>query len=105
MVFELQPGTPVLHNAAGPTALARQAAVQVVGAENVTVLRAHNMGGEDFSWYLEHTEGAYIRYGAQVPGRAGFPAHSGGFDIHEDALAVGARWLDRVARVAGAARR
>ncbi|MEM6930839.1 MAG: M20 family metallopeptidase [Myxococcota bacterium] len=98
---EIIHGTPPLRNAALPTALARRAAVTVVGDANVEPLRVANMGGEDFAWYLDHVPGAYIRYGTQVEGREGFPAHSGGFDIHEGALAIGAQWLDQVARVAG----
>ncbi|HHO51349.1 MAG TPA: amidohydrolase [Deltaproteobacteria bacterium] len=98
---EVTEGTPPLINEVRPAVLARQAAIDVVGADRVQELHTANMGGEDFAWYLEEVPGAYIRYGAQVPGRESFPAHSGGFDIHEDALAVGARWLDRVARLAG----
>lgn len=94
-------GTPPLRNMRLPTALARRAAINVVGESHVVPLRVANMGGEDFAWYLDHVPGAYIRYGTQVAGREGFPAHSGGFDIHEDALEVGAKWLDQVARVAG----
>ncbi|MBX2798288.1 MAG: amidohydrolase [Myxococcales bacterium] len=97
---QLQPGTPPLINEPGPTRLARRAALDIADASAVRPLATANLGGEDFAWYLEEIEGAYIRYGAQPPGKS-FPAHSGGFDIHEDVLAVGARWLDRVARVAG----
>ncbi len=98
---EIAPGTPPVINAPGPTTLARRAAVDVVGPDNVLVLHTANMGGEDFAQYLEHVPGCYIRYGAQVRGREGFPAHSSQFDIHEDALAWGAAWMDRVARIAG----
>ncbi len=98
---EVREGTPPLLNRPAATALAREAAVAVVGEERVGTLHTANMGGEDFAWYLRHVPGAYIRYGAQVPGRESFPAHSGGFDIHEEALATGAQWLDQVARVAG----
>ncbi len=97
----IEEGTPPVVNARYPTSVAREAALEVVGPERVEVLHTANMGGEDFAWYLEHVPGAYIRFGAQVPGRESFPAHSGGFDIHEDALEVGAMWFDRVARIAG----
>ena len=60
-----------------------------------------NMGGEDFASYLDHVPGCYIRYGAQVPGRESYPAHSSRFDFDESALAVGAAWMNQVARVAG----
>ena len=41
------------------------------------------------------------RFGAQIPGREGYPAHSSRFDIDERALATGAAWMASVVRVAG----
>lgn len=99
---ELFEGTPPLVNPAGPTALARRAAIEVVGADRVLPLATANMGGEDFAWYLDHIPGCYIRFGARVPGKEAEPAHSSRFEFHEDAMAVGAAWYDRIARVAGA---
>lgn len=100
--FDLHPGTPPLENPPLTTALARRAAAQVVGEDRVTVLRTANMGGEDFAFYMQKVPGCYIRFGSQVSGRESFPAHSGQFDFHEDALAIGAAWYHRVAGVAGA---
>ena len=59
------------------------------------------MGGEDFSYYMQHVPGCYIRIGSQVPGKEGFPAHSSRFDFDEDALAVGAAYYRAVALQAG----
>ena len=98
----LQVGTPAVINRPVPTALARSAARDIVGDERVCTLRTANMGGEDFAYFLEEVPGAYIRYGAQIPNRETFPAHSSRFDIHEPALGVGAQWLARVAHAAGA---
>ncbi|MEZ4239438.1 MAG: M20 family metallopeptidase [Myxococcota bacterium] len=91
-------GTPPLLNPPGPTAVARAAAVAVVGEGSVRPLGTANMGGEDFAWYLDHVPGAYIRFGARTTGEEPPPAHSSRFDFHEDALPVGAAWYDRVAR-------
>jgi hippurate hydrolase len=99
---EMQEGVPPVINTPEMAALAREAAVAVVGEDSVTTLRSANMGGEDFSYYLEKVPGCYIRVGAQVPGREGFPAHSSRFDFHEDAMAVGAAWMTQVARLASA---
>jgi len=74
----------------------------VVGEERVQPLHTANMGGEDFAWYLERVAGAYVRFGARVDGREGFPAHSSGFDFDERALASGAAWFASVAALAGA---
>ena len=98
---ELQRGLPPLVNTPEMTELARDAAIEVVGPERVVPLHTLNMGGEDFACYLEHVPGCYIRYGCQVPGQEGFPAHSSRFDVDERALAAGAAWLARVARRAG----
>jgi hippurate hydrolase len=85
------------------TAIARDAAVQVVGTDAVTTLTTANMGGEDFSCYLNHVPGCYIRYGGRIPGRPSFPAHSSRFDFAESAMPVASAWMDRVARLAGTA--
>ncbi|RME26070.1 MAG: amidohydrolase [Deltaproteobacteria bacterium] len=103
--FTHTPGTPALINRPEPTALARQAAIDTVGEDRVDTLHTANMGGEDFAFYLQHVPGCYIRFGARVPGREGFPAHSGEFDFHEDALATGAGWFYAVAHRAARALR
>jgi amidohydrolase len=97
---EIISGTAPLINAPETTALARRAARLAVGSEQVLRLSTANMGAEDFSYYLEHVPGCYVRYGAQRPGLEGFPAHSSRFDFDEAALGVGAAYLATVARVA-----
>ncbi len=94
-------GTPPVINSPEMAALSRQGAIQTVGRENVVPLRTANMGGEDFSYYLEKIPGAYIRFGSQVPGLESFPAHSSKFDFDEQALAVGAMYFHRMAILAG----
>ena len=59
------------------------------------------MGAEDFSYYMEKIPGAYVRFGGQVPGKEGYPAHSSKFDFDEEALAVGAAYYVAIARLAG----
>ena len=101
--IDLEPGTPPLTNTREMTRLARKAAAEVVGRDNVTRLRIANMGGEDFAYFLEQIPGCYVRFGSQVPGRQGFPAHSSRFDFDEEALPTGAAFLATVARMAGRA--
>jgi hippurate hydrolase len=96
-------GTPTLRNPPEVTALARQAAVGVVGPERVDELHQANMGGEDFAYYLDEVPGCYIRFGSRIDGRRNFPAHSSKFDFDESALAWGASWFVEVAERAGAA--
>ncbi len=97
----MEPGAPPVINDDRAWAVARAAARAVVGHEHVVRLKTANMGGEDFADYLDHVPGCYIRFGAQVPGRESFPAHSSRFDFDEAALAVGAAWFVEVAERAG----
>jgi hippurate hydrolase len=99
---QISRGSPPVVNHPEPTALAREAAARVAGADRVEVLRTVNMGAEDFGVYLESVPGCYIRYGGRIRDREGYPAHSARFDFDERALGAGAAWLAEVARVAGA---
>jgi len=101
ITLEFLEGTPPVVNNPAAAALAREAARQSVGPANVLPLRVANMGGEDFSCYLEKVPGCYVRFGAQVPGKESFPAHSSKFDFDEQVLAVGAAYYHAVARIAG----
>ncbi|MCM2389324.1 amidohydrolase [Streptomyces albipurpureus] len=49
-----------------------------------------SLGGEDFSWYLEHVPGAMARLGVRTPGdTVKRDLHRGDFDADEDAIQVG----------------
>lgn len=49
-----------------------------------------SLGGEDFSWYLEHVPGAMARLGVRTPGDSTRrDLHRGDFDVDEDAIRVG----------------
>jgi hippurate hydrolase len=95
-------GTPVVVNSPAMASLARRAAGRVVPEENVVPLHAANMGGEDFAYYLERVPGCFVRLGAQVEGREGYPAHSSRFDFNEAVLPVGARYFQEVVKEAHA---
>ncbi|REJ64825.1 MAG: amidohydrolase [Planctomycetota bacterium] len=94
-------GTPVLTNHPEVTELARRAARQAVGDEHVCAMTTANMGGEDFSYYLEEVPGCYVRFGGQIPGKENFPAHSSKFDFDEAALRAGAAYYYHIAKAAG----
>jgi amidohydrolase len=98
---EFSEGTPPVINDPASAALARQAAAQVVGTRGVVPLKSANMGGEDFSYYLEKVPGSYVRIGARCPGSENFPAHSSRFDFDEEAMLVGAAYFHAVALNAG----
>ncbi|MFE7326217.1 amidohydrolase [Streptomyces sp. NPDC057565] len=49
-----------------------------------------SLGGEDFSWYLEHVPGAMARLGVRTPGDTRrLDLHRGDFDADEEAITVG----------------
>lgn len=100
--LDIEEGTPPLVNRGPMVAVARAAAESALGPEYVrAVTRSANMGGEDFSWYLQEIPGCYVRLGARLEDSASYPAHSSRFQIDERVLASGAAWLAEVALQAG----
>jgi hippurate hydrolase len=100
--FHLEEGTPPLVNREPMVGVARTAAETVVGPDRVRqAMRGANMGGEDFSWYLQDIPGCYVRLGCRAPDSPARPAHSSQFLVDEEVLASGAMWLAEAARQAG----
>ena len=93
-------GLPAVINDPMASEIARQAAVEVVGAGGVISQGAPSLGGEDFAFYLERIPGALIRFGAARRDGGAGPAHSSRFDFDEDVLPLGAGWLATVAEKA-----
>ncbi|MFF3453120.1 amidohydrolase [Streptomyces sp. NPDC002730] len=61
-----------------------------------------SLGGEDFSWYLEHVPGAMARLGVRMPGdTARRDLHRGDFDADERAIAVGVELFTAAALLDG----
>lgn len=87
---------PAVVNGPVATAIARQAAVAVVGVDGVISQGSPSLGGEDFSFYQQRAEGCLVRFGA-APQTAAGPAHSATFDFDENVLPIGAAWLATVA--------
>ena len=84
-------GVPPVVNDPHAVSVLAASAVAAVGAEGV-VDTPLSMGGEDYSWYLEHVPGAMARLGVGRPGES-LDLHQGSFDIDEDAIGVGVRLL------------
>ncbi|MGC0375289.1 amidohydrolase [Streptomyces sp. SAI-229] len=82
-------GVPPVVNEAGATELLRDAMIARRGADSVEGTE-QSLGGEDFSWYLEHVPGAMARLGVRPPGeRTVRDLHQGDFDVDEHAITVG----------------
>ncbi|MEV0323990.1 M20 family metallopeptidase [Streptomyces sp. NPDC050658] len=82
-------GVPPVVNDPDVTDLLRDAMTLRRGAHSVEDTE-QSLGGEDFSWYLEHVPGAMARLGVRVPGeRTVRDLHQGDFDADESAITVG----------------
>ncbi|KMS84241.1 N-acyl-L-amino acid amidohydrolase [Streptomyces regensis] len=82
-------GVPPVVNDRESTELLRRAMVARRGMKSVESTE-QSLGGEDFSWYLEHVPGAMARLGVRPPGeRTVRDLHQGDFDADEHAITVG----------------
>ncbi|MFF4402349.1 M20 family metallopeptidase [Streptomyces sp. NPDC001480] len=82
-------GVPPVVNDAEVTELLRDAMAARRGIESIEGTE-QSLGGEDFSWYLEHVPGALARLGVRTPGeRTVRDLHQGDFDADERAITVG----------------
>ncbi|MEU6220426.1 amidohydrolase [Streptomyces sp. NPDC047022] len=82
-------GVPPVVNDVAVTELLRDAMALRCGIDSVEDTE-QSLGGEDFSWYLEHVPGAMARLGVRRPGERGVrDLHQGDFDVDEHAITVG----------------
>ncbi|MFD3802109.1 amidohydrolase [Streptomyces sp. NPDC058619] len=94
-------GVPPVVNDPAVTELLREAMGARCGAESVEDTE-QSLGGEDFSWYLEHVPGAMARLGVRTPGdTAKRDLHRGDFDVDESAIAVGVEFFTAAALLDG----
>ena len=84
--------SPPVHNDPELTALVAEAAVALLGRQQVQWLEQPSLGAEDFAELLEGTRGTMFRLGVAGP-QGCSPLHSNTFAPHEDCLAVGVKVL------------
>ncbi|WP_035247292.1 M20 metallopeptidase family protein [Desulfogranum mediterraneum] len=96
--LEYLPGLPAVINDERAAAIARSAALRLVGREGVRRQEAPSLGSEDFALYQQEVPGCLVRFGARLSGDPAGPAHSGRYDFDEQVLEQGAAWLAQVAR-------
>jgi amidohydrolase len=77
------------------TRLIGDAAVEVVGEDNLEEILRPSMGSEDFAAYLGHVPGAMFRLGSGCPSGETTSLHTSNFDIDERAIKIGARIFAR----------
>lgn len=96
-------GLPPVVNPPEITAWARQAAAELLGADNVVPFGLLNMAAEDFAFYQEKIPGTFLRIGAREPDGKVIPAHAPHFYAADESIFIGATVLAQAARVASAA--
>ena len=95
-----RPGYCVLVNTEAETNFARQVALDLVGAEHVTLHGPALTGSEDFAFMLEKIPGSYLLIGNGDGDSAGAcMVHNPGYDFNDDNIAIGAAyWVALVER-------
>ncbi|MFB6833560.1 amidohydrolase [Streptomyces hydrogenans] len=79
-------GVPPVVNDAAVVELLREAMTARRGADAIEDTE-QSLGGEDFSWYLEHVPGAMARLGVRTPGDPRVrDLHAGDFDVDERSI-------------------
>ncbi|MGV9292267.1 M20 family metallopeptidase [Streptomyces sp. NPDC003719] len=92
-------GVPPVVNEVTSTELLQAAMVARRGTDSVEGTE-QSLGGEDFSWYLEHVPGAMARLGVRPPGeRTVRDLHQGDFDVDEHAITVGVEMFTAAALI------
>ncbi|MDP3761755.1 MAG: M20 aminoacylase family protein [Ramlibacter sp.] len=91
--IDWRPGYAVLVNTPDETAFAREVALELVGAERVTLQGPAVSGSEDFAFMLERVPGSYLFIGNGDGDSAGAcMVHNPGYDFNDANLPVGAAY-------------
>jgi hippurate hydrolase len=95
--IDWKPGYAVLVNTPAETAFAREVAVELVGAGQVTLQGPPLTGSEDFAFMLEQVPGSYLLIGngtGEHAGAGGCMVHNPGYDFNDHNIGVGsAYWV------------
>jgi hippurate hydrolase len=88
-----RPGYAVLVNTPEETAFAREVALELVGADQVTLQGPALPGSEDFAFMLEQLPGSYLFIGNGDGDSAGAcMVHNPGYDFNDDNVAIGSAY-------------
>jgi hippurate hydrolase len=96
--IEYRRGYPPTVNSAAEAALCAEAALALVGEENVTTDGRPSMGAEDFAYYLQKKSGCYVWIGNGA-GEGGCMLHNPHYDFNDEIIPSGvAYWVELVHR-------
>ncbi|MGV1754127.1 M20 aminoacylase family protein [Agrobacterium sp. CG674] len=90
--FQYEHGYPVVVNSEAETDFARTVAEELIGVDNVSTCHLIP-GSEDFSYFLEHKPGSFLRLGNGVNSAI---LHSAKYDFADASLTVGAAMWARL---------
>ncbi len=93
------PGYPVTFNTDAETALAMQAAVAVVGDNNIHINPTPSMGSEDFAFMLAEKPGCYLWIGNGSSANSCL-LHNPHYDFNDEILPVGAAYWVKLVEMA-----
>ena len=93
--IDWKPGYAVLVNTPTETAFARDVAVELVGADQVTLQGPPLTASEDFAFMLERVPGSYLLIGNGIgQGAGGCMVHNPGYDFNDANIGIGsAYWV------------
>jgi len=87
--LEIRKGYPALYNEPELTAMAKEAAIEYLGSENVVDLDIW-MAAEDFAYYSQEASACFYRLGTRNESRGiTSSVHTPTFDIEEKSLTIG----------------
>jgi hippurate hydrolase len=99
---DYRPGYAVLVNTPAETAFAREVALELLGAERVTLQGPPLTGSEDFAFMLERVPGSYLLIGngeGETRASGGCMVHNPGYDFNDAILPIAASyWVQLVRR-------
>ena len=96
---DFQGGYPVLVNTQPETELARQVALELLGADQVVLQTAPLTGSEDFAFMLEQVPGSYLFIGngdAASGGHGACMVHNPNYDFDDGNIAIGSAYWVRL---------
>jgi len=82
-------GYPAVVNHDEVIKIVEDEAAKYLGAENIFHKKNISMGGEDFSFFIQDTPGAFYNVGCKSPGAPDYALHINTFDIDERCLKTG----------------